>query len=185
MENWILNKEIGNVSAREKEVKNLAEKLFMEITALPKEVRSDEKERTGISVFIAVKRSDNYIRFNIGTPSDRAIRYAQRKAEMLEFANIYTTRAWENPEKAIWAGGIATEGWIGEKENETNPNQHWLLVGVSGLKSEEDETIAIILIATILKVNPKELLQAMIYHEISENITEKGHYLCEIIEKYS
>ena len=178
-----LTTEIGNLRAREAEVKKLAEKLFLEITSLPKEVRGDDKEKTGIAVFIASRYSDNYLRFAIGTPSDRAS--AQVKAEMLEFPDIFTTRARDNPEQAIYAGGISTEGWYDDKKNETNPNRLWLNVGVSGLKPEENEVIAIILAATILEVNPREMVDWMIYGPISEKITQVGHYLHEIIEKYS
>ncbi len=183
--NWILTTVIDNLEERKDELIKLAHKLFMEITALPNEVRNDEKERTGMAVFIAPEFCDNFIRFNIGNPSDRAIRYAQRKAESLEGGEFYSTRDFENPEHAMWAGGIATDGWIEEMKNETNPEGLWLCVGVSGLKSEEDEVVAIILAATVLDVNPKQMVDHMIYGEISENIRTEGHYLYEIIERYS
>jgi len=185
MKKWILTTGIGNLEERKEELTILAEKLFKEIVSLPKEVRNDEKERNGMAIFIASRFSDNFIRFNIGTPSDRAIRYAQRKAEMLEFSDIFTTREHENPEYAIWAGGICTSGSVYEEKNETNPEGIWLCIGVSGLKSEEDEVIAIILAATILEVSPKEMAEKMVPGELSENIRLKGHYLYEIIEKYS
>ncbi|MDR0282971.1 MAG: hypothetical protein LBI53_06950 [Candidatus Peribacteria bacterium] len=183
--NWILTTVVDNLEERKDELINLAHKLFMDITALPKEVRNDEKERTGIAVFIAPRLCDNFIRFKIGTSSDRAIWYAQRKAKSLEKGDFLITRDFENPEHAIWAGGITTDGWVDETKNETNPERLWLYIGVSGLKAEEDEVVAIILAAAVLDVNSKKMVDHMIYGEISENIRTKGHYLYEVVKRYS
>ena len=184
-EKWVLTTEIGNLSIREIEIKTLAEKVLSEIMKVPKEIRNNTKESTGVAVFLSPRQCDNYLRFNIGDPSDQDIRYSQRKAEMLDFTGYYTTRKHEDSEKAIYPGGISTDGCIGEQPNETNPKKLWLNIGVSGLKPDEDETIAIIILAAILDVTPKEMVKNIVYGPISENITRKGHYLYEIIQKFS
>ena len=81
---WNLSNEEGNLAERKEELTALAEELFKKIIALPKEVRGDMKERTGICVLFWVPRSRNLMIIEIGKPSEAARFFAIEKAVRMD-----------------------------------------------------------------------------------------------------
>ncbi|MBP7846222.1 MAG: hypothetical protein KA007_02170 [Candidatus Pacebacteria bacterium] len=134
---------------------DFAEMLFDNLISLPKDVRPDDKERTGIKILIREIGTRNIIFESIAKPSEAAQFFAIEKAVRSETLGHATSQNSENPEKMKYAGSVTAFNYQ---------------VSVSGLKADEDVFIAIAVMAKFLD----ESIESVIF-----DIEDKGGLLPE------
>ncbi len=138
---------------------DFAEKLFDKLIYLPKDVRPDDKERTGIKILIREIGTRNIFLRSIAKPSEAAQFFAIEKAVRSETLGHATSQNSEDPEKMKYAGSVTAFNYQ---------------VSVSGLKADEDVFIAIAVMAKFLD----ESIESVIF-----DIEEKGGLLPEWCSK--
>lgn len=130
--------EIFTIHSNRISLLNFVKELYNNFITLPKDVRDDEKMRTGIKILIREIGTSNVILESIGIPSEAAQFYAIEKAVRSETLGHAASQNSANPEKKKFAGSI------------TVFNHQ---VSVSGLKADEDVFISIAVMAKILGEN--------------------------------
>jgi hypothetical protein len=136
--NWKLTKNEGNLAERREEITALAQELFNKITSLPKNIRGDEKTRTGIQILCWVPYSRNLMIIRIGEPSEAAQFFSVEKAVRVWERSYNTSGDCGNEELFEFPGAVFFSQGIG------------LVVSTSGLLGKENEAISRIIIASIL-----------------------------------
>jgi len=132
------------------EITAAASRCFIHLVSLPESVRKDEKKRTGIQVLVREPGTRNLVYESIYEPSEAAKFFSVEKAVRSYLRGDVSSTNSENPEKMEYTGSITYVVIVGEK---------YLQVSVSGLKAEEDVTIAIIVTAAVVKVPPLDIMK--------------------------
>ncbi len=117
---------------------DFVKELYNNLTTLPKDVRYDDKVRTGIRILIREIGTSNIILESIGMPSEAAQFYAIEKAVRSETLCQVASQNSANAEKKKFAGSITVFNYQ---------------VSVSGLSADEDVFISIVVMAKILGKN--------------------------------
>lgn len=115
---------------------------YYKITKLPKSIRPDDKERTGIQIFVRVPGTRNLIYFPISEPSEAAKVFSIEKAIRSAILNNATSEESADPSIMQYAGSVTI--CLDGVEYQ---------VSVSGLKAEEDVAVAVIVLSKILNVS--------------------------------
>lgn len=124
----------------------LLTKSFFELITLPKEVRPDEKERTGIQVLIREPDTRNLLFFSIGIPSEAAIFFSGEKAVRSHIKGDFSSQNSADPKKMEYAGSVTMA--IGGTT---------IQASASGMKAEEDVALMIRALAYIFNVDTKDV----------------------------
>lgn len=111
---------------------------FNKLMKLPNSVRNDDKERTGIQVFMWEPGTRNFIYFPVGEPSEAAQIFAVEKAVRSYVLGNASSQNSEDVSKLRFPGSVTVE-----------INGVVITVSVSGLQSHEDVFIAIQVLARI------------------------------------
>jgi hypothetical protein len=170
------NFEIFNSATIRAWLKEIAQVIFETITGLPKDIRSDDKERTGIKILLREIGTRNLILESINKPSEAAQFFAIEKAVRSEMLKHYASQNSEDSTKMRFAGSI-TLNYL---------NKTLLQCSVSGLKAEEDVFIAVILLARASKT-PVSYVIDMIElgrGELPDQFKQEGHYLNKMLKPY-
>ncbi|MFP4515099.1 MAG: hypothetical protein ACLFNO_03805 [Parcubacteria group bacterium] len=127
---------------------SVATRMFDEITSIPTSIRTDTKVRKGIKVLVRQPGTRNLVLISIKEPSEAAQFFAVEKAVR---SHIYFENASQNSEDAsiMQFAGSVTVGMYHFYGHTDSP--YSLQASVSGLKAEEDVTVAIAVITEILK----------------------------------
>ena len=125
----------------------VAENLFQLITDLPSNIRPDEKERTGIKIFVREVGTRNLMLGSVGHPSEAAQFFATEKAVRSETLGHFSSQNSEDPGQMKFAGSV-TVSFRGAKYQ----------ASVSGLKAEEDVFIAVSLLASLLNTHASNIV---------------------------
>lgn len=136
-----------NLNEKRNEVFEIASELFEKFTNMPKTVRTDEKERTGVQVVVWEPGTRNLIMVSVGEPSEAARFLAVEKAVR---ANAYADGTSSESEVASlnrFAGALSIFWDFGETEKGQGRSE--IFASTSGLKSEEDVAISIAVLAKI------------------------------------
>ncbi len=146
--------------------------LFGAIIDLPKERRTDDKERTGIRFLVREIGTRNLFLSSVKEPSEAAQFFAIEKAVRSETLGDYASQNSENPDEMKFAGSV-TINFGGAK----------IQASVSGLKAEEDVFIAVTMLAYLL-----DLSANVIAKMIKENggllpacFEDKNHYFGDVM----
>lgn len=146
---------------------------FNTLKNLPKEIRKDDKERTGIQVLVREPGTRNLIFFSVGNPSEHAMFFAAEKAVRSHIHGDSASQNSSNPEKMEFAGSVSVciDGIC-------------LQVSVSGMRAEEDVAIAITILSHLFSVLPKKIcLQIeMSGGRLPDCFSYPRHYLCKFLE---
>jgi hypothetical protein len=146
---------------------------FYRITGLPQEVRKDDKERTGIQVLVREPNTRNLVFISVGTPSEAAMFFAAEKAVRSNINGDNASENSANPDRMEFAGSVTCYSYEGTE----------VQASVSGLKAEEDVTVGIMVLSSILEMTPKEVCRGVSVNggRLPEAFSIKNHYLYPIV----
>lgn len=148
-----------NLELKEKkqDIIDVATELFEKFTKMPKDIRSDDKERTGIQVVVWEPGTRNLVTASIGKPSEVAKFLAVEKAVRSLNKGDVSSENSADADLMQFAGAVSIVS-----------GRHILTASVSGLKSEDDVAISIAILAK---------LSHMSFIEVCENIEFYGGFL--------
>jgi hypothetical protein len=153
---------------------DVAQYYFDKIVELPKEIRSDDKERTGIKYLIREIGTRNLILDSVGKPSEAAQFFAIEKAVRSETLGHATSQNSADPDKMKFPGSV-TMNYL---------NKTFLQCSVSGLKGEEDVFVAVVLLANAFKVPVSYVIEMVELSggELPWQFKKEGHYLYDLLQ---
>lgn len=174
-----------NLSEKRELIQKIGKELFDRITNLPKEVRPDNTPRTGIQIVARELCTRNLVMESIYEPSEAARFFAVEKTVRTQCLVHVTSQDSEDPECMQFAGSVSYYNEDDCKE---------FHVSVSGLKAEEDVTIAIIILSQILEKTIDEVIknigEAGTYQKaccgghLPTQWADKNHYLNAVLNEY-
>ncbi|MEI8007924.1 MAG: hypothetical protein WCI00_00250 [bacterium] len=164
-----------NFNEQRKFIETLGNQLFDYITGLPKDIRPDDKERTGIQILGRVLRSRNLVMVPIKEPSEAARFFAVEKSVRTESNSDKTSGDSEDVDSLHYQGCVSI--YIDDNE---------IHVSVSGLKAEEDVTVGIIILSGVTDISIAKIIKQIRKDGgvLPKQIFKKGHYLYELLQKY-
>ena len=134
-------------------ITTVAKDWFEAITKLPKNIRPDDKERTGIQVLVREPGTRNLIYFSVFEPSEAAKFFSIEKAVRSHILGDYSSENSGNSGQMQFPGSITVR--IQGVE---------IQASVSGLKAEEDVVVSVMILAGIFNLSPallcKEVLES-------------------------
>lgn len=167
-------------------IQQLGTELFEKIINLPYEIRFDEKPRTGIQIVTRAIYPEQLVMTTVKKPSERALFYAVEKTVRTESFCHATSADSADPERGKHPGCVIYL----PKEEGMFPYH----VSVSGLKSEEDVAIALIILSRIIDKSVSEVTENIMmagegmFNEdlgtLPEEIFDKQHYLYKLLQEY-
>ena len=163
------------LETRKGELISLAEKLFHDITTLPKDVRSDTKIRTGIQVLIREINTKNLIFFSAGKPTDQAMFFSAEKAVRSAMLGHFASENSQKPFEMQFAGSITIE-YEGAL----------LQVSCSGLLADEDVASGIIILSRITGLSVYSVMELVqrgggVLPNVITSTKESYHYLYKMV----
>ena len=140
---------------------------FNIITDLPQGVRED-KIRTGVQVVIGDMESRNFVDFPIYKPSDQGVHFVSEKITRMNVVGHFSSGNSADEAKMRFPGAIAII-----------VNGIKYSAGASGLKSEEDVFLAIMMLSQALEMSPREICSNIREHggKLPECFSDEKHYL--------
>ena len=159
-----------DLNSKREEIISAAKEAFEEIVDLPTDVRPDEKERTGIQVLVRQPKTRNLVYLSIKNPSEAAQFFAVEKAVRSEVLFDTSSQNSEDTDIMRFAGSVTVN---------TDGGRYTLQASVSGLKAEEDVTVAISVLSKLLQVHPSEIRKMVerTAGKMPECFYDKTHYL--------
>lgn len=156
-----------DLDSKRKLITETASKYFHLITALPRSVRTDEKERTGVQVLVIEPGTRNLVMVSVKNPSEAARFFAVEKAVRSEALGDASSLNSADGEKMRFAGSVTV--YINEMKVQAS---------VSGLKAEEDVVIAIRILAAIFDIMPKAIISNIKKNggKLPSEFAVKNHY---------
>lgn len=150
----------------------LAKELFKKIIRLPKEIRPDDKKRTGIQVFLREIGTDNLIILPIFKPSERAQFFSIEKAVRSATLKQVASQNSEDPDQFQYAGSITVTLKDGTK----------IQASTSGLKAPEDVAISIIVLAYAVQWSVQYVIKNIRNNGgiLPDFLSDQQHYLRKI-----
>ncbi len=192
-----------NLQQKKQEILSLGRNLFHEIINLPRDVRSDDKERTGINIVVRNPNDGDLIIIPIENPSEKIIFYSVEKITRMEVSGedlfykklhpfshtqkdsrarlSFSSQSTKDAEKFRYAGGIALGMELKERISIL------LQVSTSGLKEEEDVLISLIVLCFLSGFSSRAVIEAIEAEggEFPKEFKQKGNYLYNIVERYN
>lgn len=164
-----------NVESKSRAITYLGNKLFVYITTLPKDIRPDKTQRTGVQLFMRVLGTRNQSSVSVKKPSKDAKIFAIEKSVRTETHAHKTSLDSEDVENMKFGGCIGF--YIGDEE---------FHVSCSGLTAQEDTVISIIILSQIAGVFINDILDEIIRDggKLPDEIFQEGHYLKELLDMY-
>ena len=141
---------------------------FNLINAIPAEIKGDNKERTGIQIFVGEPGTRNSIFASINYPSEAAKIFVVEKATRMGLLGDYSSQNSENPELMRFRGALTVE-IEGAK----------IQASVSGLQSDEDAFTAVKILAYIFNISDAKVCKIIKEHGgiLPECLFNNTHYL--------
>ena len=170
--NYVDNEHNLDLVARSVELARLAYELFIYISNLPAEIRQDTKKCRGIHTFIWEPNTDNLTLFPSGSPSKKAIALSFEKAVR---ANCFGHVSSANSAKEV---NMKYQGALSARFDKRR-----IFVSVDSLKSEEDATISLLILAYIFNVSPLEVMENIKIKrgQLPLELDHEGHYLYKLV----
>lgn len=131
------------------EILNYAQTLFEKMISLPKDIRSDEKERTGIQILIREIGTRNIIFAPIAEPSEAAKFFAAEKASRSEALQHLTSQDSEDEDSMKFPGSVTL---------------FTHQVSISGLKGHEDVFLSIAVMSKFLSIDMRYIIDSIKRH---------------------
>lgn len=148
--------------------------LFKQITSLPKEVRSDDKERTGIQILIREIGTRNIFFESVFRPSKAAEFFAIEKAVRSEILGHAASQNSADPDKMKFPGSV-TMNYL---------NKTFFQCSISGLKGEEDVFMAVVSLAEAFEVPVSYVIDVVEFSggELPWQFSQEGNYLYDLLQ---
>lgn len=152
----------------------LATELFDYLTGLPKEIRPDDKERTGIQIFLREVGTRNSVFASIYQPSEQAQSFSAEKAVRSETLGDFSSQNSEDPKKMKFRGSLSIlfHGSIFQSST-------------SGLTGDEDSVISLRNLSLFTGLPSDFIIGHIIRNngEVPDCFSDKNHYLYDLIHK--
>jgi hypothetical protein len=152
---------------------SLAKSLYLEITNLPKGIRTDDKARTGIQVLIREPSTENFLFESVENPSARAKFFVTEKSVRCEMLGIFSSL--DNAIDAkLWFGGCI----VVVLDNGTHVH-----FSTSGLETYEDIAVSVRIAAATLEMTTAEVLRRIVSRgsKIPNCFHDENDYLHKIL----
>lgn len=163
-----------NFAAHWEPIAVLANSLFNEITNLSKEIRPDDKERTGVQIMIREIGTRNLMFQSIQKPSEAAQFFSVEKAVRSATLGHAASQNSEDPDKMQFAGSVTI----------TLPDGTQYQASISGLKAPEDVGIAIVLLSYAVQWSVAAVIQNIKDHNgmLPDFLSDQKHYMRKVME---
>lgn len=163
-------------------IQRLGKELFDWITTLPKEIRPDDKVRTGIQIVAREIGTRNIVMVPIYEPSEAARFFAVEKTVRTECHGLVTSEDSEDPGCMQFKGNVS---YVCKNDSRE------FHVSTSGLFGEEDVLVSIIILSRIMGKSTKDIIKRIkelgwkeIYGKLPEQLFDKKHYINAILKEY-
>lgn len=149
--------------------------IFDYLTSLPKDIRPDNKERTGIRILVRVPGTRNIVGVSIHHPSEAARIFAIEKSVRTDLYDDITSQDSEDEESMKFRGCVSMK-----------INYEVFHSSVSGLVGSEDVAIAIIVMA----ISTDHTVSQVIINiknrggKLPAEIFQPNHYLYKLLNEY-
>lgn len=161
-----------NLFERREELITLATSMFDYFIKLPKEIRPDDKERTGIQIFLREVGTRNSIFASIHNPSENAQWFAVEKAVRSETLGDFSSQNSEDPEQMRFRGSLSVLF-----------HHSIIQASTSGLTGDEDTAVSLRLLSCWTKIPPEFVIKHVIENEgqLPDCFFDRDHYLYTIV----
>lgn len=146
--------EMINLNEKRQDIITVAIELFEKFVNMPKDVRPDDKERTGIQILVWEPGTRNLVLDSVREPSEAARFFAIEKAVRSHVLSDMSSGNSAHPPTMQFAGsvGVFLDDILGiEYEGRI------LRASISGLTAEEDAAISVAIIAKITEKSFSEI----------------------------
>jgi len=161
-----------DLQANSVEVQALAAGFFRSITTMSPDIRQDVKARTGIATCLWEKQNDDMDYFTVEQPSVRARILAVEKLVRTKGAGDYSSANTANESQLKYPGCVAIP-----------MSQQTIYVSVSGLKSEEDVALSVLILAYLFKISPRYVCKIIRQNHgiLPAEFDDVNHYLYRFV----
>lgn len=133
--------ELFDLKSKRQEITAVATEMFEKFVNMPRDVRPDDKERTGIQVLVWQPGTRNLVLVTVREPSEAARFFAIEKAVRSETNGHYSSENSAEPKQMMFAGSITLQ--LNDIPGfEELSDEVVLAVSTSGLKAEEDVVVS-------------------------------------------
>lgn len=141
-----------DLNERRQDIIAVATELFEKFVNMPKDVRPDDKERTGIQVLVWEPGTRNLVLVSVKEPSEAAKFFVVEKAVRANTNSHYSSENSADQGRLMFPGSISLKindcpALVSLEGVGNRPRV--LIASVSGLKSEEDVAISAAILAKI------------------------------------
>ncbi len=166
-------KERIDLQARSAEVQALAAGWFRLMTSISPDIRQDIKPRTGIATCLWEKQVDDMDYFTVEQPSVRARILAVEKLVRTKGAGDYSSANTAIESQQKYPGCVAIP-----------MSKQTIYVSVSGLKSEEDVALSVLILAYLFKISPRYVCKIIRQNHgiLPVEFDDPNHYLYKFVD---
>lgn len=163
-----------NLEAHRVPIAMIAEGLFEKITSLPKSIRDDDKERTGLMIFLREVGTDNILMIPIKDPSQAAEFFVVEKAVRSATLSHAASQNSEDPKRMQFAGSITITLEDGRK----------FQASTSGIKSPEDVGVSIVVLAYAVQWTTRNVIDNVLENggKLPSFLSDQKHYMRQIFD---
>lgn len=147
-----------DLNGKRQDIIAVATELFERFVSMPKDVRSDEKERTGIQVLVWEPGTRNLVMVSIKEPSEAAKFFAVEKAVRSHIMSDMSSDNSAHPPTMQFAGSLSV--FLNELRGHES-EEGIIRASTSGLKTEEDVAISAAILAKITGLSFKEICDSV------------------------
>ena len=149
--------------------------IFDYLTSLPKDIRPDKKDRTGIRILVRVPGTRNMLGISIHRPSEAAKIFAIEKSVRTDLYDDITSQDSEDEDVMKFRGCVSMR-----------VNHEVFHSSVSGLLGSEDVMIAIIIIAITTNHTVSQVIINIKQRggKLPQELFKEGHYLHALLNEY-
>jgi hypothetical protein len=169
-----MNSPAFSLLERKKKLIDCATKAFAHFVGLPKDVRPDDKERTGIQVLVREPGTRNLVYFSVGQPSEAAMFFAVEKAVRAETLMHPTSQQSEKADVMKFRGSVRFTA-----DGKTYQ------ASVSGLMADEDVAVAVKILSFLFGKSSRNVCGGIINDGgfLPDRFVVSGNYLYDFVMK--
>lgn len=143
-----------DLNEKRQDIIAVATEVFEKFVNMPKSVRPDDKERTGIQVLVWEPGTRNLVMVSIKEPSEAARFFAIEKAVRSHILTDMSSGNSEDSSAMQFAGSLSV--FLDESPGNEDKEDMLLISSTSGLTAEEDAAISA---AVLAKVTGKSFIE--------------------------
>lgn len=136
-----------DLNKKRQDIITVATELFEKFVNMPKDVRPDDKERTGIQVLVWEPGTRNLVMVSVGEPSEAAKFFVVEKAIRSDILCDASSGNSEYVDAMQFAGSLSV--FLAELPGGSEDNAGVLIASTSGLTGEEDVAVSAAVLAVV------------------------------------